>query len=138
MEAVSRRMCSIWSICARPSTCQRWPPTGNRRGQAKKASHWRLRIPLGSHFILLILFPHQVIDMNEYQRRRFACRIIDCLFNTVTGKKIALLGFSFKKDTGDTRSVPLLLRPCIYVNHKLLLLYVAVWRERVLSTLDTY
>eukprot|EP00064_Thunnus_orientalis_P010808 superscaffoldBa00001501_g10835 len=41
----------------------------------------------------------QVIDMNEYQRRRFACRIIDCLFNTVTGKKIALLGFSFKKDT---------------------------------------
>lgn len=43
--------------------------------------------------------------MNEYQRRRFACRIIDCLFNTVTGKKIALLGFSFKKDTGDTRSV---------------------------------
>ncbi|XP_064820644.1 UDP-glucose 6-dehydrogenase-like [Oncorhynchus masou masou] len=41
--------------------------------------------------------------MNEYQRRRFACRIIDCLFNTVTGKKIALLGFSFKKDTGDTR-----------------------------------
>lgn len=47
----------------------------------------------------------QVIDMNEYQRRRFACRIIDCLFNTVTGKKIALLGFSFKKDTGDTRWV---------------------------------
>ncbi|KAK7929446.1 hypothetical protein WMY93_005841 [Mugilogobius chulae] len=45
----------------------------------------------------------QVIDMNEYQRRRFACRIIDCLFNTVTDKKIALLGFSFKKDTGDTR-----------------------------------
>lgn len=45
----------------------------------------------------------QVIDMNEYQRQRFACRIIDCLFNTVTGKKIALLGFAFKKDTGDTR-----------------------------------
>lgn len=43
--------------------------------------------------------------MNEYQRRRFACRIIDRLFNTVTGKKIALLGFSFKKDTGDTRLV---------------------------------
>lgn len=54
---------------------------------------------------LRLSFP-QVIDMNEYQRRRFACRIIDCLFNTVTGKKIALLGFSFKKDTGDTRLVP--------------------------------
>ncbi|XP_048386864.1 UDP-glucose 6-dehydrogenase [Stegostoma tigrinum] len=45
----------------------------------------------------------QVIDMNDYQRRRFASRIIGCLFNTVTGKKIALLGFAFKKDTGDTR-----------------------------------
>ncbi|XP_041055000.1 UDP-glucose 6-dehydrogenase isoform X2 [Carcharodon carcharias] len=45
----------------------------------------------------------QVIDMNDYQRRRFASRIIDCLFNTVTSKKIALLGFAFKKDTGDTR-----------------------------------
>ncbi|XP_032811156.1 UDP-glucose 6-dehydrogenase [Petromyzon marinus] len=45
----------------------------------------------------------QVIEINEYQRRRFATRIIGCLFNTVTDKKIALLGFAFKKDTGDTR-----------------------------------
>uniref|UniRef100_UPI00398EDF7E UDP-glucose 6-dehydrogenase isoform X3 n=1 Tax=Pristiophorus japonicus TaxID=55135 RepID=UPI00398EDF7E len=45
----------------------------------------------------------QVIDMNDFQRRRFASRIIDCLFNTATDKKIALLGFAFKKDTGDTR-----------------------------------
>uniref|UniRef100_A0A8C2QUF5 UDP-glucose 6-dehydrogenase n=1 Tax=Capra hircus TaxID=9925 RepID=A0A8C2QUF5_CAPHI len=42
----------------------------------------------------------QVIDMNDYQRRRFASRIIDSLFNTVTDKKIAILGFAFKKDTG--------------------------------------
>uniref|UniRef100_A0A4W3JEY3 UDP-glucose 6-dehydrogenase n=1 Tax=Callorhinchus milii TaxID=7868 RepID=A0A4W3JEY3_CALMI len=45
----------------------------------------------------------QVIEINDYQRRRFAARIIGCLFNTVTDKKIALLGFAFKKDTGDTR-----------------------------------
>ncbi|MEJ1274336.1 UDP-glucose dehydrogenase [Cricetulus griseus] len=45
----------------------------------------------------------QVIDMNDYQRRRFASRIIDRLFNTVTDKEIAILGFAFKKDTGDTR-----------------------------------
>ncbi|KAF6133597.1 hypothetical protein HJG60_019943 [Phyllostomus discolor] len=44
-----------------------------------------------------------VIDINDYQRRRFASRIIDGLFNTVTDKKIAILGFAFKKDTGDTR-----------------------------------
>ncbi|XP_065061535.1 UDP-glucose 6-dehydrogenase-like [Rhopilema esculentum] len=49
---------------------------------------------------------HQVITMNEYQRRRFANRIINCLFNTVTDKKIGLLGFAFKKDTGDTRESP--------------------------------
>lgn len=46
---------------------------------------------------------YQVIAMNEYQRRRFANRIVNCLFNTVTDKKIALLGFAFKKNTGDTR-----------------------------------
>lgn len=45
----------------------------------------------------------QVININEYQRRRFANRIIQSLFNTVTNKKIAIFGFSFKKDTGDTR-----------------------------------
>ncbi|CAH1238703.1 UGDH [Branchiostoma lanceolatum] len=45
----------------------------------------------------------EVINMNDYQRRRFTNRIIECLFNTVTGKKIAILGFAFKKDTGDTR-----------------------------------
>ncbi|KAI5813342.1 UDP-glucose/GDP-mannose dehydrogenase family, NAD binding domain-containing protein [Pyronema omphalodes] len=45
----------------------------------------------------------QVVEMNEYQKKRFLNRIISCLFNTLTGKKIAILGFAFKKDTGDTR-----------------------------------
>nr|XP_054756670.1 UDP-glucose 6-dehydrogenase-like [Lytechinus pictus] len=49
------------------------------------------------------LYWQQVIDMNDFQRRRFANKIIACLFNTVTDKKIAILGFAFKKDTGDTR-----------------------------------
>lgn len=44
--------------------------------------------------------------MNEYQKRRFTNRIISSLFNTLTGKKIAILGFAFKKDTGDTRESP--------------------------------
>lgn len=46
---------------------------------------------------------HQVIMMNDYQRRRFASRIVDRLFQTVTGKKIAIFGFAFKKNTSDTR-----------------------------------
>ena len=46
---------------------------------------------------------HQVILLNEYQRRRFANKIVERLFSTVTGKLITILGFAFKKNTGDTR-----------------------------------
>lgn len=45
----------------------------------------------------------QVIIMNDYQKKRFAYKIVQTLFNTVSGKKIALLGWAFKKDTNDTR-----------------------------------
>lgn len=48
----------------------------------------------------------QVHSMNEYQKRRFSQRVITSLFNTITGKKLAVLGFAFKKDTGDTRESP--------------------------------
>jgi len=44
-----------------------------------------------------------VIDINNYQKRRFAEKIVTHLFNTVAGKKIAFLGWAFKKDTNDTR-----------------------------------
>ena len=69
----------------------------------------------------------QVVEMNEYQKRRFSKTVVDTLFNTITGKvrrarcvcvsvsrsdgsravwdlqHIAVLGFAFKADTGDTR-----------------------------------
>ncbi|PQJ33059.1 UDP-glucose 6-dehydrogenase [Nonlabens arenilitoris] len=45
----------------------------------------------------------QVIIMNDYQKRRFAKKIVETLFNTVSGKRIAILGWAFKKDTNDTR-----------------------------------
>ena len=44
-----------------------------------------------------------VIEMNDYQKHRFGRRVISTLFNTVADKKIAVLGFAFKKDTNDTR-----------------------------------
>lgn len=45
----------------------------------------------------------QVVTMNNYQKRRFTKTIVKALFNTLSGKKIAILGFAFKKDTNDTR-----------------------------------
>lgn len=45
----------------------------------------------------------QVIIMNDHQKRRFAAKIVETLYNTVSGKKIALYGWAFKKDTNDTR-----------------------------------
>lgn len=45
----------------------------------------------------------QVVLMNDYQKRRFSRRVVSTLFNTVAGKRIAVLGFAFKKDTNDTR-----------------------------------
>merc|ERR1719488_36188 len=44
--------------------------------------------------------------MNDWQKKRFAQNMVSSMFNTVSGKKIAVLGFAFKKDTGDTRETP--------------------------------
>ncbi|MFD2725967.1 nucleotide sugar dehydrogenase [Hyunsoonleella rubra] len=45
----------------------------------------------------------QVVIMNDHQKRRFSDNLIKTLYNTVSGKKIAMLGWAFKKDTNDTR-----------------------------------
>lgn len=45
----------------------------------------------------------QVIILNDHQKRRFSDHLISTLYNTVSGKKITLLGWAFKKDTNDTR-----------------------------------
>jgi UDPglucose 6-dehydrogenase len=45
----------------------------------------------------------QVIIMNDHQKRRFSSTIVKTLYNTISGKKIAFLGWAFKKDTNDTR-----------------------------------
>ncbi|KAI3839850.1 hypothetical protein MKW98_010155 [Papaver atlanticum] len=48
----------------------------------------------------------QVVQINDYQKLRFVNRVVSSMFNTVSGKKILVLGFAFKKDTGDTRETP--------------------------------
>ncbi|MCD0486835.1 UDP-glucose 6-dehydrogenase [Pedobacter sp. MC2016-14] len=57
----------------------------------------------------------QVIIMNDHQKKRFALNIIKNLYNTISGKKIAFLGWAFKKDTNDTRE-----SAAIYVADELL------------------
>lgn len=57
----------------------------------------------------------QVVLINDYQERRFVAKICNKMFNTIAGKKIAVFGFAFKADTGDTRE-----SPAIYVCKMLL------------------
>ena len=47
-----------------------------------------------------------VVRMNEWQETRFVRNMLANMFNTVAGKRIALFGFAFKADTGDTRESP--------------------------------
>jgi UDPglucose 6-dehydrogenase len=46
---------------------------------------------------------NMVVRINEVQKSRFVRKMVSVMFNTVAGKKIALLGFAFKANTGDTR-----------------------------------
>ena len=48
----------------------------------------------------------QVIAINDFQIKRFVSRINQAMFNSLAGKKIAIFGFAFKPDTGDTRDAP--------------------------------
>ena len=60
-------------------------------------------------------FREQVVTLNDYQMERFVKRILQAMFNTLVGKKIAVFGFAFKPDTGDTRD-----SPAIYICKRLL------------------
>ncbi|RYP02507.1 hypothetical protein DL766_010334 [Monosporascus sp. MC13-8B] len=47
-----------------------------------------------------------VVEVNEYQMARFVKRIVHTMHSTLSNKKLAILGFAYKKDTGDTRESP--------------------------------
>ena len=56
-----------------------------------------------------------VVRINDYQQERFVSTMLNAMFNTLNGKKICLLGFAFKANTGDTRE-----SPAIYIAKRLL------------------
>ena len=39
----------------------------------------------------------QVVQINDYQKQRFVEMVISAMFNTISGKSLAVLGFAFKK-----------------------------------------
>ena len=56
-----------------------------------------------------------VVRINEYQQERFILNMLSAMFNTLRDKKICILGFAFKANTGDTRE-----SPAIYIARRLL------------------
>jgi len=57
---------------------------------------------------------HQVVKINDYQKERFAQKIIDHFGGELKEKKITILGWAFKADTNDSRE-----SAAIYVAEKL-------------------
>jgi UDPglucose 6-dehydrogenase len=83
---------------------------------------------------------HQVIKINDYQKDRFAKKIIDHFEGDLTGKTIAILGWAFKANTNDSRE-----SAAIYVSEKLfkagaiLEIYdPMVSKESIFSDIDFY
>jgi len=59
------------------------------------AEHYGLK-PVADYF-------YQIVALNDWQKSRFAKKIVHTMFNTISFKKIAIFGFAFKKQTSDTR-----------------------------------
>jgi len=58
---------------------------------------------------------HQVVKMNNYQKTRFCNIILDYFNGDINGKQITIFGWSFKKDTNDSRE-----SASIYISYELL------------------
>ena len=80
----------------------------------------------------------QVIKINDYQKERFAKNIMKSLFGTVSGKKITLLGWAFKKNTNDTReSAAIYIADLLIENGAEICVYdPKVSQQRMLADLD--
>jgi len=57
---------------------------------------------------------HQIVKINDYQKDRFAQKIIDYFGGDLTGKRIVILGWAFKANSNDSRE-----SAAIYVAEKL-------------------
>jgi len=77
-------------------------------GGACYETHLRNLVYLCKHYRLheVATYWDSVLKMNEWQKRRFAMQVVSAMFNTISGKKLAVLGFAYKKNTSDARNTP--------------------------------
>ena len=80
-----------------------------------------------------------VLQMNDWQKKRFADQIVDSFFNTINDKIISILGFAFKKDTNDTRNSPAIdvCKRLLEEKAKLLIYDPKVEKGEIYGDLDT-
>ena len=48
-------------------------------------------------------FWHQIVKINDFQKKRFAKRVLDAFDNKISGISISVLGWAYKKNTNDSR-----------------------------------
>jgi len=74
-------------------------------GGACYETHLRNLVYLSNSYRLpqVAKYWEQVIKMNDYQKSRFAKKVVSAMFNTVSGKKLSILGYAYKKNTSDIR-----------------------------------
>ncbi len=82
---------------------------------------------------------HQVVKINNYQKNRFAQKIINYFGGNLTGKKIAILGWSFKANTNDSReSAAIKVSEILFKNGANLLIYdPKVQKKTILNDIET-
>ena len=83
---------------------------------------------------------HQVVKINDYQKGRFAQKIIDHFGGDLTGKTIAILGWAFKENTNDSReSAAIFVAEKLYKAGAILEIYdPMVSKESIFSDIDFY
>ena len=83
---------------------------------------------------------HQVVKINEYQKNRFAQKIIDHFGGDLKGKTISILGWAFKANTNDSReSASIKVSEILYANGANLIIYDPfVEDKRILNDISNY
>ena len=83
---------------------------------------------------------HQVVKINDYQRNRFAQKIIDYFGGDLTGINIAVLGWAFKANTNDSResSSIFIAEKLIAKGAKLNIYDPSVSKKTILNDIENY